>query len=102
MFKYTNEGLPNKKKKSLICLHFLLEMDKARFCKITSGLVGKAYEAVGQAGASLYATVGSVSGCPAKNKDAGEGMDPEAVKELHRATDLALCATKQMPCNDLH
>ncbi len=33
-----------------------------------------------------------------KDMDEGEGLKPEVVKELCRATDLALQATKQMAC----
>lgn len=30
-----------------------------------------------------------------KDLDQGEGLSPEAVSELHMATDLVLCATEQ-------
>ncbi len=53
-------------------------------CRTTSALIGKSYIAAGQA---YQADV-------LKEMDEGTGLTPEAVKELHRATDLALRATK--------
>ncbi len=50
-------------------------------CRTTSALIGKSYIAAGQADVL-------------KEMDEGTGLTPEAVKEVHRATDLALRATK--------
>ncbi len=50
----------------------------------------------GQAGAALHtmAIFQAYQVEVLKEMDEGDGVTPEAVKELRRATDLALCATK--------
>ncbi len=68
-------------------------------CRTTSALIDKSYMAAGQAGAALHtmAILQAYQAEVLKEMDEGdEGMDesPEAVKELRRATDLALRATK--------
>ncbi len=65
-------------------------------CRTTSALIGKSYIAAGQAGMALH-TIAIPQAYQAdvlKDMDEGTGLTPEAVKELHRATDLALRATK--------
>lgn len=58
-------------------------------CRVTLGLVGKAYAAT----------------CPVlqtyllKDLDEGKGIGPEVVRELCQVTDLALHATKQTACS---
>ncbi|KAA0713315.1 hypothetical protein E1301_Tti009265 [Triplophysa tibetana] len=69
----------------------------SRMCRNTSILVGRAYAAAGQAGASLH-TLGLLQAYQAdllKDLDQGGGLDGAAVQELRRATDLALRTTKQ-------
>ncbi len=65
-------------------------------CRITSSLVGKSYSAAGQAAATLHsmAVLQAYQAELLKELDKGEGITPEAVKELRWATDLALRATK--------
>ncbi|KAF4100711.1 hypothetical protein G5714_018907 [Onychostoma macrolepis] len=65
-------------------------------CRTTSALIGKSYVAAGQAGMALH-TMTILQAYQAdvlKEMDEGDGLTPEAVKELRRATDLALRATK--------
>ncbi len=65
-------------------------------CRTTSALIGKSYIAAGQAGMALH-TMAILQAYQAdflKEMDEGTGLTPEAVKELRRATDLALRATK--------
>ncbi len=63
----------------------------SKTCRTTSALIGKSYIAAGQAGmAILQAYQANIL----KEMDEGTGLTPEAVKELRRATDLALRATK--------
>ncbi len=54
--------------------------------------------AAGQAGAALHtmAILQAYQTEVLKEMDEGDGVTPEAVKELRRATDLALRATKHM------
>ena len=68
----------------------------SKACRVTSSLVGKSYMAAGQAAASLHsmAVLQAYQAELLKDLDEGEGITPEAVKELRRATDLALRATK--------
>ncbi len=65
-------------------------------CMTTSALIGKSYIAAGQAGMTLHtmAILQAYQADVLKEMDEGTGLTPEAVKELHRATDLALRATK--------
>ncbi len=65
-------------------------------CRTTSALIGKSYMAAGQAGAALHtmAIFHAYQVEVLKKMDEGGGVTPEAVKELRRATDLALHATK--------
>ncbi len=66
-------------------------------CRTTSALIGKSYIAAGQAGMALHtmAILQAYQADVLKEMDEGTGLTPEAVKELRRATDLALRATKQ-------
>ncbi|XP_056607200.1 uncharacterized protein LOC130425144 [Triplophysa dalaica] len=70
----------------------------SRMCRNTSSLVGRAYAAAGQAGASLHtmALLQAYQADLLKDLDGGGGLDQEAVQELRRATDLALRTTKQI------
>ncbi len=65
-------------------------------CRTTSALIGKSYIAAGQAGMALHtmAIFQAYQADVLKEMDEGTGLTPEAVKELRRATDLALRATK--------
>ncbi len=65
-------------------------------CRTTSALIGKFYMAAGQAGATLHtmAILQAYQAEVLKELDEGDGVTPEAVRELRRATDLALCVTK--------
>ncbi len=65
-------------------------------CRTTSALIGKSYIAAGQAGMALHtmAILQAYQADVLKEMDEGAGMTLEAVKELCRATDLALRATK--------
>ncbi len=65
-------------------------------CRTTSALIRKSYIAAGQAGMALHtmAILQAYQADVLKEMDEGTGLTPEAVKELHRATDLALRATK--------
>ncbi|XP_016319979.1 uncharacterized protein LOC107671579, partial [Sinocyclocheilus anshuiensis] len=59
-------------------------------CRITSSLIRKSYMAAGQAAATLH-SMGVLQAYQAellKELDKGEGLTPEAVKELKRAADL--------------
>ncbi len=62
----------------------------------TSALIGKSYIAAGQAGMALHtmAILQAYQADVLKEMDEGAGLTPEAFKELRRATDLALRATK--------
>ncbi|XP_051719126.1 uncharacterized protein LOC127495712 isoform X43 [Ctenopharyngodon idella] len=65
--------------------------------KVTSRLNGRAYVAVGQAGAALHtmAVLQAYQADLLKDLDQGQGLSPEAVEELRCTTDLTLRATKQ-------
>ncbi len=65
-------------------------------CRTTSALIGKSYIAAGQAGMALHtmAILQAYQADVLKEMDEGTGLTPEAAKELRRATDLALRATK--------
>ncbi len=65
-------------------------------CRTTSALIGKSYIAADQAGMALHmmAILQAYQADVLKEMDEGTGLTPEAVKELRRATDLALRATK--------
>ncbi len=65
-------------------------------CRTTSALIGKSYIAAVQAGMALHtmAILQAYQADVLKEMDEGTGLTPEAVKELRRATDLALRATK--------
>ncbi len=72
-------------------------------CRLTSWLVGKAFQAAGQAGAALH-TMADLQAYQAdllkdlSTSGLAEGLehiDEKAFSELCRATDLSLCATKQ-------
>ncbi len=65
-------------------------------CKTTSALIGKSYITAGQAGMALHtmAILQAYQADVLKEMDEGTVLTPEAVKELRRATDLALRATK--------
>ncbi len=68
----------------------------SKACRTNSALIGKSYIAAGQAGMALH-TMAILQAYQAdflKEMDEGTGLTPEAVKELRRATDLALRATK--------
>lgn len=59
----------------------------------TSSLVGKAYMAAGQAGAYLHTM--AVLQAYQTNLNEGQGVGPNTIKELSRATDLCLCVNKE-------
>ncbi len=65
-------------------------------CRTTSALIGKSYIAASQAGMALHtmAILQAYQVDELKEMDEGTGLNPEAVIELCRATDLALRATK--------
>ncbi len=65
-------------------------------CRTNSALIRKSYIAAGQAGMALHtmAILQAYQADVLKEMDEGTGLTPEAVKELRRATDLALRATK--------
>ncbi len=65
-------------------------------CRSTSALIGESYIAAGLAGMALHtmAILQAYQADVLKEMDEGNGLTPEAVKELRRATDLALRATK--------
>ncbi|KAI2645370.1 putative hydrolase M10 [Labeo rohita] len=67
-------------------------------CRLTSSLVGKAYQAAGQAGAALHtmAVLQAYQADLLKDLSTGGTIDEEAFSELCLATDLSLRATKQM------
>ncbi len=64
--------------------------------RTTSALIGKSYIAAGRAGMALHtmAIFQAYQADVLKEMDEGTGLTPEAMKELRRATDLALRATK--------
>ncbi len=66
-------------------------------CRVTSSLLGKAFQAAGQAGAALHtmAVLQAYQAYLLKDLSTGGSIDEEAFLELRRATDLSLCATKQ-------
>ncbi len=66
-------------------------------CRATSSLVGKAFQAAGQAGATLHtmAVLQAYQVDLLKDLSTGGSIDEEAFLELRRATDLSLRATKQ-------
>ncbi len=65
-------------------------------CRTTSALIGRSYMVAGQLGAALHtmAILQAYQAEVLKEMDEGDGVTPEAVKELRRATNLALRATK--------
>ncbi len=65
-------------------------------CRTTSALIEKSYITAGQAGMALHtmAILQSFQVDVLKEMNEGDGLTPEAVKELRKATDLALRATK--------
>ncbi|KAL0199698.1 hypothetical protein M9458_002885, partial [Cirrhinus mrigala] len=65
-------------------------------CRTTSALIRKFYMAAGQAGMALHTMtiLQAYQDDILKEMDEGGGLTPEAVKELRRATDLGLRATK--------
>ncbi len=65
-------------------------------CRTASALIWKFYIAAGQAGMALHtmAILQAYQADVLKEMDERTGLTPEAVKELCRATDLALRATK--------
>ncbi len=65
-------------------------------CRTTSALIVKSYIAAGQASMALHtmAILQAYQVDVLKEMDEGTGLTPEAVKELRRATELALRATK--------
>ncbi|CAM4467751.1 unnamed protein product [Leuciscus chuanchicus] len=65
-------------------------------CRTTSALIGKSYMAAGQAGMALHTMtiIQAYQVDVLKEMEEGTGLTPEAVKELCKATDLALRATK--------
>lgn len=77
----------------------------SRPCRITSSLIGKAYESACQAGGSLHimAVLHAYQADLLRELDTGEGLSPNTVKELCRATDLSLCTFGQAnwPCHQL-
>ncbi len=68
----------------------------SKTCRTTSALIRKSYIAAGQAGMALHtmAILQAYQADVLKEMDEGTGLNPEAVKELRRATDLTLRATK--------
>lgn len=66
-------------------------------CRGTSSLVGKAFQAAGQADAALHtmAVLQVYQANLLKDLSTGGSIDEEAFLELRRATDLSLRATKQ-------
>lgn len=64
-------------------------------CQMTSVLVGRSYTAAGQAGGALH-NMTVLQAYLLKELNQGKGLSPEAVSELRIATDLDLCATKQV------
>lgn len=74
----------------------------SRPCKVTSNLMGKAYEAAGHAGASLHtmAILQVYQADLLNDLDSSEAIDPESVREIRWATYLALRANKQMACSN--
>ncbi len=69
-------------------------------CRTTSALIGKSYIAAGQAGMALHtmAILQAYRADVLKEMDEGTSLTPEAVKELRRATVLALRATEHTAC----
>ncbi len=65
-------------------------------CRTTSALIGKSYMAAGQAGMALHTTaiLQAYQADVLKEMDEDDGLTSEVVKELCKATDLALRATK--------
>ncbi len=63
-------------------------------CRVTSSLVGKAFQAAGQAGAAL-AVLQAYQADLLKDFSTGGSIDEGAFLELRRATDLSLRVTKQ-------
>lgn len=63
-------------------------------CRTTSALVGKSYMAAGQAVSRFMPFFQAYQVDVLKEMDKSGGLTPEAVKELRRATNLALRATK--------
>ncbi len=67
-------------------------------CRVTSSLVGKAFQAAGQAAWKALHTMAVLQAYQAdllKDLSTGRSIDEEAFLELRRATDLSLRATKQ-------
>ncbi len=65
-------------------------------CRTTSALIGKSYVAAGQVGMALHtmAILQAYQADVLKEMDEGGSLTPEALKELRKATDLTLRATK--------
>ncbi len=65
-------------------------------CRTTSAFIGKSYITAVQAGMALHtmAILQAYQADVLKEMDKGAGLTPEAVKEMRRAADLALRATK--------
>ena len=66
-------------------------------CRTSSTLVGKAFQAAGQAGASLHtmAVLQAYQADLLKDLSTSGTLNHDAFNELRRATDLSLRATKQ-------
>ncbi len=62
----------------------------SKSCITTSALIAKSYMATGQAGAAIHtmAILQAYQAEVLKETDEGDGVTPEAVKELRRATDM--------------
>ncbi len=69
---------------------------RTKSCRTTPTLIVKSYIAAGQAGMALQtmAILQAYQADVLKKMDEGGGLTPEAVKDLCKATDLALRATK--------
>lgn len=65
-------------------------------CHTTSSLFGNAYMEAGQAGLHTMAILQAFQADLLWDLDGGEFVSSEELKELHRATDLSLCATKEI------
>lgn len=87
--------------KRILCLGTSLSLNvpilPSKPCQITSSLVCKSYAATGQACGALpiMVVLQAYLADLLKYLFQGEGLSPKAVTELHIATDLALCTTKQ-------
>ncbi len=70
-----------------------------KLLRTTSGLVGKAFMAVGQTGACLHTTAVLLAyqADLLRDLDEGERIGSDDIRELQRAADLSLQATKERP-----